>query len=181
MLGPVIEGKLAMLRPPRPDDAPVMIGWFEDMEVTRFMALHHPPSLEMEKEWLERMARSPDDVVWAIEHQGRPVGASAIHAINWKYGYGTTGTTIGDRSLWGKGIGGETMQLRTSYAFTQLPLRKLKSGYYEGNDASAKAQAAAGYREVGRWSKEVFVDGTWRDHILTEVLREEWEQSVSRG
>ncbi len=129
MLGPVIEGKLAMLRPPRPDDAPVMIGWFEDMEVTRFMALHHPPSLEMEKEWLERMARSPDDVVWAIEHQGRPVGASAIHAINWKYGYGTTGTTIGDRSLWGKGIGGETMQLRTSYAFTQLPLRKLKSGY----------------------------------------------------
>ena len=80
MLGPVIEGKLAMLRPPRPDDAPVMIGWFEDMEVTRFMALHHPPSLEMEKEWLERMARSPDDVVWAIEHQGRPVGASAIHA-----------------------------------------------------------------------------------------------------
>src|SRR5881392_2414031 len=131
MLGPVIEGKLVMLRPPRPDDAPVMIGWFEDMEVTRFMALHHPPSLEMEKEWLERMARSPDDVVWAIEHQGRPVGASAIHAINWKYGSGATGTTIGDRSLWGKGIGGETMQLRTSYAFTQLPMRKLKSGYTE--------------------------------------------------
>ena len=181
MLGPVIEGKLAMLRPPRPDDAPVMIGWFEDMEVTRFMALHHPPSLEMEKEWLERMARSPDDVVWAIEHQGRPVGASAIHAINWKYGYGTTGTTIGYRTLWGNGIGGETMQLRTRYAFSQLPLCKLKSGYYDGNSASAKAQAAAGYREVGRWSKEVFVDGTWRDHILTEVLREEWEQSVSRG
>ncbi len=83
MLGPVIKGKLVNLRPPRPDDAPTMITWFEDMEVTRFMALHHPPSLEMEKEWLERMARSADDIVWAIEHEGRAVGATAIHMISW--------------------------------------------------------------------------------------------------
>jgi len=179
MYGPVIQGKLVRLRPPRADDAPVMIGWFEDMEVTRFIALHHPPSLEMEKEWMERMARSADDVVWVIEHEGRPVGATAIHLINWKYGYGTTGTTIGDRSLWGRGIGKEVMQLRAEYAFTQLPLRKLKSGYYEGNDASAKAQAAAGYREVGRWHGDTFIDGQWRDHILTELLREDWERSHS--
>src|ERR1051326_777757 len=107
MLGPVIRGKLVTMRPPRPEDAPAMITWFEDMEVTRFMALHHPPSLEMEKEWLERMAKSADDVVWAMEHEGRPVGATAIHAINWKYGYGTTGRTIGDGRLGGKGGGGE--------------------------------------------------------------------------
>ncbi len=181
MFGPVIQGKLVRLRPPRADDAPVMITWFEDIEVTRFMALHHPPSLEMEKEWMERMARRGADVLWVIEHEGRPVGATAIHLIDWKYGHGTTGTTIGDRSLWGRGIGKEVMQLRADYAFTQLPLRKLKSGYYDGNEASAKAQASAGYREVGRWHGETFIDGQWRDHVLTELLRDDWEQSVSRG
>jgi RimJ/RimL family protein N-acetyltransferase len=179
MYGPVLQGKLVRLRPPRHDEAPVMIAWFEDMEVTRFMALHHPPSLEMEKEWLERMARSADDIVWTIEHDGRPVGATAIHAINWKYGHGTTGTTVGDKTLWGRGVGKEVMQLRARYAFEQLPLRKLKSGYYEGNDASAKAQAAAGYREVGRWHAETFIDGEWRDHVLTECLREDWARSHS--
>lgn len=179
MFGPVIQGKLVKLRPPSGHDAETMLTWFEDMEVTRFMALHHPPSIEAEMEFIDRMARSPDDVFWVIEHENRAVGASAIHAINWKYGYGTTGTTIGDRSLWGRGIGGETMQMRTRYAFTQLPLRKLKSGYYEGNDASARAQAAAGYKEVGRWHQETFVDGRWRDHVLTEVLREDWERSNS--
>jgi RimJ/RimL family protein N-acetyltransferase len=71
------------------------------------------------------------------------------------------------------------MQLRTTYAFTQLPLRKLKSGYVEGNTASARAQAAAGYREVGRWHRDRFVDGEWRDHVLTEVLREDWEKARS--
>lgn len=179
MFGPVIQGKIVTLRPPRPEDAQAMITWFEDMEVTRFMALRHPPSIEMEREFIDRIARSPDDVFWVIEYEGRAVGASAIHAIDWKYGHGTSGTTIGDKSHWGKGIGGESMLLRTRYAFTQLPLRKLKSGYYAGNEASARAQAAAGYREVGRWHKEHLVDGEWVDHVLTEVLREDWQSSHS--
>jgi len=129
MYGPIIEGKLVRLRPPRSEDAVVMVTWFEDMEVTRFLLLRHPPSMEMEKEWLDRMARNPDDVVWVIEHKGQPVGTTALHMIDWKNGFATTGTVIGDKAVWGKGLGRELMQLRARYSFTQLPLRKLKSGY----------------------------------------------------
>jgi RimJ/RimL family protein N-acetyltransferase len=175
MYGPVIQGKLARLRAPLPAEAPVLITWFEDMEVTRFLARRSPPSLGMEHEWLEKMARSDEDIVWAIDHEDRMVGITAIHQIDWRNGFGTTGTSLGDKSVWGKGLGSEVMQLRTRYAFTQLPLRKLKSGYFEGNVASARAQQAAGYREVGRWHKDRFADGEWRDHILTELLREDWE------
>jgi ribosomal-protein-alanine N-acetyltransferase len=179
MYGPVIEGKLVRLRPPKPDDAAVMITWFEDMEVTRFVLRRHPPSLDEEKEWLEKMARDPDQVVWLVEYEGRAVGTTAIHAISWRNGSGTTGTVIGDKTVWGKGLGRELMQLRADYAFTQLPLRKLKSAYFDGNEASGKAQSAAGYREVGRYRADVFIDGRWRDQILTEVLRQDWERSRS--
>jgi RimJ/RimL family protein N-acetyltransferase len=168
---------LVRLRPPQPDDAAAMITWFEDMEVTRFLLLRNPPGIEAEKEWLDKMARSPDDVFWVVEFKGRAVGATAIHAIDWKNGFGTTGTVIGDKSVWGNGLGRELMQLRARYAFIQLPLRKLKSGYLDGNEASARAQAAAGYREVGRYRADMFVDGRWRDHVMTEVLREDWETS----
>ena len=179
MYGPVIEGKLVHLRPPTADDAVVMITWLEDMEVTRFLLRRHPPSLDEEKEWLEKMARDPDHVVWSVERNGALVGITGIHAINWKYGSGTTGTMIGDRTAWGKGLGREVMQLRTRYAFTQLPLRKLKSAYFDGNEASAKAQAAAGFREAGRYRGESFVDGRWVDQVLTEVLREDWLKANS--
>jgi ribosomal-protein-alanine N-acetyltransferase len=175
--GPVIEGKLVRLRPPCADDAAVVITWFEDMEVTRFLLLRHPPSIDAEKEWLDKMARSQDDVVWIVEHKSRAVGATAIHQIDWKNGFGTTGTVIGDKAAWGKGLGRELMQLRTRYAFTQLPLRKLKSAYLEGNEASARAQAAAGYREVGRHRVDRFVDGAWVDEVITEVIREDWARS----
>jgi RimJ/RimL family protein N-acetyltransferase len=29
---------------------------------------------------------------------------------------------------------------------------------------------------VGRYRDDVFIDGEWRDQILTEVLREDWEK-----
>jgi RimJ/RimL family protein N-acetyltransferase len=105
------------------------------------------------------------------------VGSTMIRSIDWQNGFGTTGTIIGDKTLWGRGLGRELMQLRAAYAFTQLPLRKLKSSYSDGNDASARAQAAAGYREVGRYRRDRWVDGEWRDQILTEVLREDWEKA----
>lgn len=179
MYGPVIEGKLVVLRPPRIEEAASMATWFEDLEVTRFVKLRNPPSAEMEREFLDKTARDPHSVFWAVEHDGRLVGATSINAIDWKQGFGTTGTIIGDTGAWGKGLARELMQLRAAYAFTQLPLRKLKSGYLEGNEASARAQKAAGYREVGRWHKDRFIDGRWVDHVLTEVLREDWEKRSS--
>jgi ribosomal-protein-alanine N-acetyltransferase len=179
MYGPVIQGKLVRLRPPKPEDAAVMIAWFEDLETNRFLGRRNPPSLEMEKEWLENTAKDPDSVVWVVEVDGRAVGTTGIREIDWKNGFGTTGTMIGDRSLWRKGIGRETMQARSRYAFTQLPLRKLKSSYFDGNTASGRAQAAAGYREVGRFRADRYVDGQWVDEVMTEVLREDWLKANS--
>jgi diamine N-acetyltransferase len=180
MYGPVIQGKLVRLRPPKPEDATEMMTWFEDLETTRFLGLRNPPSIEMEKEWIDGVAKDPDSVTWVVEVDGRAVGTTGIREIDWKNGFGTTGTLIGDRSLWGKGIGSETMQLRARYAFTQLPLRKLKSSYFDGNEASGRAQAAAGYREVGRHRADRYVDGRWVDEILTEVMREDWEKAQAK-
>jgi RimJ/RimL family protein N-acetyltransferase len=179
MFGPILQGDLVRLRPPQAEEAAAMATWFEDLEVTRFIKLRNPPSLEAEKEFLERTARDPDSVFWAVEHDGKLVGGTSIVRIDWKDGHGTTGTVIGDKTAWGKGLARELMQLRADYAFTQLPLRKLKSGYLDGNVASAKAQKAAGYREVGRWHGDKFIDGKWTDHVLTELMREDWAKGKS--
>ena len=156
-----------------------MITWFEDLEVTRFLNLTFPPSLEAEKEWLAKTGTDPNVIWWIIEHEGRAVGGTGIVGIDWKHGVGQTGTVIGDKAVWGKGIAREMMQVRAAYAFTHTPLRKLRSNYIEGNEASARAQKAAGYREVGRLREENFGDGRWRDIIVTELMRKDWEKAKS--
>jgi len=176
MYGPVIVGKLVRLRPPRPEEAPEIANWFEDLEVTRFLKLRYPPTPEAEKEFMEKLGRDPDVIWWGVEHEGGLVGGTSIVRIDWKHGVGTTGTVLADKTVWGKGLGREVMRLRAEYAFTQTPLRALRSGYLEGNVASARAQRSAGYKEVGRWHDDAFVDGKWVDHILTELMREDWEK-----
>src|SRR5260370_750528 len=177
MYGPVIRGNLVRLGLPRVEDAPAIVTWFEDMEVTQFLGRRNPLNLAAQNEWLDKVARDPDSVLWVIEYHGRAVGTTGIHEINWKFGRGTTGTLIGDKKVWGKGLAREVMQLRARYAFTELPLRKLEAAYFDGNEASGRAQAAAGYKIVGRRREYVFAGGRWLDEVLTEGLRSYWEKT----
>jgi RimJ/RimL family protein N-acetyltransferase len=178
VFGPVIQGSSFRLRPARIEEAEAMTTWFADLEVTARVMRRYPPSLEEEQEWLRKVATDPNQIVWAIEHGGLLVGVTGIHAIDWPNQHGTTGTLIGDKKAWGKGIAGELMKLRADYAFQQTTLRKLKSGFIEGNEASRRAQMAAGYRECGRRRQEYFRDSRWLDHIDTELLREDWALKI---
>lgn len=152
-----------------------MAGWFEDLEVTATILRRFPPGVGEEEDWLRRTATDPASIFWAVELEGRLVGASGVHDIDWDNGHGTTGLILGDKSVWGRGLAREVMAMRTRFLFTETRLRSLRSGYLEGNVASAKAQARAGYREVGRWHEAYFRGGVWRDHVLTEVRRLDWE------
>ena len=177
MFGPVLRGKVVTMRPFSTADAETFTRWLADLDVTRTILRLFPPSIESENEWIERVGKSETDLMWGLEYEGRLVGTSGLHNISWIHQHATTGTLIGDRSVWGKGIGGESMRLRTAFCFTQLPLRKLMSSYLDGNEASARAQAGAGYREIGRRRGSYFRDGRWVDEVLTEVMREDWLQA----
>jgi len=177
MYGPRIEGLAVTLRPPVEAEAETMIGWFQDPEVIRYLDRRFPPSLQSQREWLLRMADSRDDLFWALEHDGRLIGGTGIHGIDWANQNGTTGIVVGDRLVWGRGIATEVMRLRARYAFRELNLRKLKSRFIDGNQGSARAQLATGYRQSGRLRQETFREGRWHDVITTELLRDDWEAS----
>lgn len=174
MLGPVVRGEKVTLRPFSQADAETFVAWLSEPEVTRFILLRYPPTLDAEREWFDRMSRDAAEILWGIEYEGRLVGTSGVHRIDWANGHAVTGTLIGDREAWGKGVGGESMRLRTRYCFRETTLHKLNSSYLDGNTASGRAQVAAGYREIGRRREEYFRQGRWHDEVLTEVLREDW-------
>lgn len=174
MYGPRIEGEKVVLRPHQPEDAAEFIRMLAIPEVTRYLGRQEPMSLDGELQWLEAHATNPNTVGWTIEVDGKCVGNVGFDAIDWRNGHAAVGIFIGDPSLWGQGITTEVARLLAEYAFTQLPLRKIKSGYLEPNTASARAQARVGLCEVGRWHAEHWRNGQWVDHVLTELTREQW-------
>jgi RimJ/RimL family protein N-acetyltransferase len=177
MFGPVLKGEKVTLRPGRDDDAEHFVRWFADMEVTRFLARRTAIALYQEQEFLKKIGESKDDVWWVIEAEGKPIGATGIHGINWLDANGTTGIVIGEKDCWGKGYATEAMKLRTRYAFRELNLHKLMTEVDTENSASLKALEGNGYRTVGVRREQTFREGKWKDRWLGEVLREEWEKA----
>src|SRR5438045_1999411 len=177
MFGPLLRGDKVTLRSVRENDVEHFGGWFADMEVTRFLARRMAIALEQEQEFLKKIGESKDDVWWVIEAEGKAIGATGIHGINWLDANGTTGIVIGEKASWGKGYATEAMRLRTRYAFRELNLHKLMTEVDAGNEASRKALERNGYRTVGIRHEQTFREGKWRDRWLGEVLRADWEKT----
>lgn len=155
------------------------MAWFADVEVTRHLNHRMAVTLHQEQEFLKRIGESKDDVWWMIDAEGRSIGATGIHAINWLDANATTGTMIGEKDCWGKGYATEAMRLRTGYAFRELNLHKLTTEVNTDNPASRKALERNGYRTVGVRREQTFREGAWRDRWIGEVLRADWEKTQS--
>lgn len=180
MFGPVIVGERITLAPMTIEMMPHYVEWFADTEVTRYMGISNCPTLDMEKEWFERTAKSDTDILWAILVEGRHIGSTGIHQINWKNQRAITGNVIGDKSEWGKGYGSEAVRLRTAYAFTEIPLEKLETEAFTDNVGSRRCLEKAGYRQYGVARRHVWRGGQWHDMWLADILRVEWEEAQAQ-
>ena len=178
MYGPIIEGEKCKLRPMIEKDAHIFVRMLADPRVNRYLARQEPLSVRSELEWVQARSTDPNSLSWTIEVDGRCVGGVGFDAIDWRNQTATVGIFIGDPELWRQGITTEVCELLARFAFMNLPLRKVKAGYLEPNEASAKAQARVGLREVGRHHAEFWRDGKWVDHVLTELTREDWQASA---
>ena len=103
MFGPLLKGAHVTLRPGREEDADHFVRWFADTEVTRYLNRRMAVALYQEQEFLKKIGESKDDVWWMIDAQGKAIGATGIHLINWLDANGMTGIMIGEKDCWGKG------------------------------------------------------------------------------
>lgn len=153
--------------------------WINDPEITENLLIGDFPITNLaEKEWFESAQKAsfePKDVIFAIELlNGTHIGQSGIHGIDWRHGFATTGSFIGDKDEQNKGYGTEAAKLRAWYCFHVLGLRLLRSEYFSGNERSKRMQEKTGYVECGRIPQRFWKRGRYVDDIFTILTRERW-------
>lgn len=171
--------RLAPLDKPRHLDNALL--WLNDPVVTAWTLIGDWPLGRLAEEaFFDTLLRQephtpPSDVVFAVETaDGGHVGFTGLHRIDWRNGVAVTGTVIGRRELWGRGLGTDTARVRSRYAFTVLGLRLLLSEVFVDNPASLRMLARVGYREVGRIPGRYFKGGAFRDVAWLALAREAW-------
>ncbi len=74
-----------------------------------------------------------------------------------------------DRDAEGRGLMSEALSLVIDYAFGPFQLHRLMAGYVVGNARSAKVLARLNFRVEGIAKSYLFIDGAWRNHVLTAL------------
>ena len=178
----MLEGRKVLLRPVKKSDVSLLVKWFNDPEVTQYLRMYLPMTEIGEERWIEDLStkRVGADVVFMIEvivEGGKnpvPIGTCELHNIRSKDQDAEFGIAIGEKDCQEKGYGTEAATLLIEYGFNQLNLHRIHSGAVEFNKRSRKLHKKLGFRQEGRFRKEMFRNGRYWDHILFGLLKEEW-------
>ncbi len=83
-----------------------------------------------------------------------------------------------DREYEGRGLMTEALQTGIRYMFDVQKLHRIAANYRPENARSGRLLAKLGFRIDGFSKNYLFIDGDWRDHVLTSLtndqFRPEW-------
>ena len=78
-----------------------------------------------------------------------------------------------DRDMVGRGLMGEALGRIVRYAFDDMRLHRVMAAYRPENERSAAVLERLGFEREGFARDYLFIDGAWRDHVLTSLIRPE--------
>jgi RimJ/RimL family protein N-acetyltransferase len=176
----VLKGNRVLLCPVRRSDISSFLKWFNDPEVTQYLAMYLPMTEMAEEKFIEGLANNVGAgvqfVIETIGNEGNnAIGSIGLHGISPKDHYATFGIAIGEKDYWSKGYGTEAARLIIKYGFEQLNLHRISSTAYAFNERSLRLHKKVGFKEEG-WQREaVFKNGKYQDVVVFGLLREEWK------
>ncbi|MCY7386672.1 MAG: GNAT family N-acetyltransferase [Burkholderiales bacterium] len=77
-----------------------------------------------------------------------------------------------DRECEGRGLMIEALRATNHYMFEQQKLHRIAANYRPENVRSGRLLAKLGFRIEGFARDYLFIDGAWRDHVLTSIAND---------
>lgn len=84
-----------------------------------------------------------------------------------------------DGGAQGSGLMTEALEAVIDYGFDGLELHRLMANYRPENTRSAAVLERLGFVKEGYAKEYLFIDGAWRDHVLTALVRSDRDAAVA--
>ncbi|MCG7845314.1 MAG: GNAT family N-acetyltransferase [Methanomassiliicoccales archaeon] len=153
---------------------PYYTKWINDPEVTRWLKVDPPLSLEMEYDWVDNIRKSDRFSFTILTKDGRPIGNMGLEDISWKYRRASMGIMIGEKDHWGKGYGSDAITTLLRYCFEELGMRRVELFTDSDNHRAQVAYKKCGFREEGVMRQYRSKNGRVVDDVLMSILSDEW-------
>jgi [ribosomal protein S5]-alanine N-acetyltransferase len=183
---PVLRATGMLLRPPRMEDFPA---WAALRAASRaFLAPWEPiwPADDLTRAaFRRRLLRYAqdmrDDAAYPLfllrESDGALLGGLTLGQV--RRGVSQTATLgywVGQPYA-GRGVMSTGVRAAMAYAFDELRLRRVEAACLPHNEASIRLLERIGFKREGYARKYLCINGSWQDHLLFALLREEFRPS----
>jgi RimJ/RimL family protein N-acetyltransferase len=145
----VFVGRRVRLRPVTEDDLPYLIKWDNDPEITRWAGKKFENDEDAREWYLSR--RSLQRRTYAIEAENRElIGEIEVINISWRLHTAEIRIFIGEKHLWDKGLGEESVRTLTQGLFESTTLSEVFLRVDDRNVRAKRCYSKAGFRPRGR-------------------------------
>lgn len=142
--------------------------WMTDDEVNKYMETRfNHQSIEEIKNYVEKMNSDPNVYFMGIIYKKKEkrIGNIKLGPVSNRHFRSEMSLWIGEKSLWGAGLGTEAISLMRDFACARLKLHKITAGCYSNNIASARAFEKAGFHIEAVLKEEYFNQGKFVDRF----------------
>jgi RimJ/RimL family protein N-acetyltransferase len=168
----MIKGKRVSLRRVEPADYASILRWQNDPVVFYLMDYVTPFAAEDIVASEQNAIREGHPFI--VEVEGKPIGRIGLNNFRWRDRVASLYVFIGEPQEWGKGYGADALETILGYGFDSLNLSLIDLWTLADNDRAIKLYMGAGFVEEGRLRDRSFKRGTYVDHIVMSITREEF-------
>lgn len=168
---PVLRGPSISLREFREADIGARyLGWLTDPVVNEYSQRRHIQRASREDALAYLQSLRPDEVILAImDDTAGHVGNIKYGPVDWANRRADIAILIGERSVWGRGVGGEAVRLVTNFLFGKLDINRVEAG--SNNPAFLRLVQKLGWQVEGVLRDRIWMPEGFRDHTLVALLR----------
>ena len=150
----MLHGETTRLRAVEPGDAERAFRWVNDREVTGYLALRYPMSMQAERDWTEAASKpnSYTNVQLAIEiaATGEHIGNCGLHQGSALNRTAELGVMIGAKEHWGRGYGFDAIRTLLALGFRDLNLRRIHLDVFAPHTRAIALYERLGFEHEGR-------------------------------
>ncbi len=175
---PMIRGERVYLRASERSDIPDFLRWMNDRDTASFLSARSPLSHVLEERWFDRMIEGHGKVgyhfVICMLDDDRPIGTIGLFDLDHVDGNAGMGIAIGEKSLWGLGLGTDALFALLDFGFGELRLERIWLEVFDYNPRARRSYEKCGFVLEGTMRNAVHRRGEFRDVHLMSILRDEW-------
>ena len=166
------------LRPLEFDDIDTLYGWETDVELAIWSGWIPQLSRAAFRHKYEQRITEPekDLVMLGIEYEGQLVGYVQLALIDDDERRAAVGILVGEKNMWGRGIGKTALRILLDYAFTVRNLERVYAEVYGFNQRSLRLMERVGFQKEGVLRQHEIHNGARQDMHFFGMLKAEFYQ-----